>query len=252
MSDKITKHIEKIRKLQQYKDLDEDSLREIAEQHFSKLSLEQELEKLIGSDKEEVKEAKKRFDAYLAEFPIMEGEIERNGLLRLIYLEIIGLRLQKVLNQDTNSVSGKIHETYLENLKAQDEEKRVLGIIKKEDDKETELHKVLNELVRRQDAWINQADNRANYSIKTPCCGKWILIRRRLDKEKDTVLNHPWFVKGGILLNKHVFKLFDEGKISDEDVAEILQVKEKDYRLWLYKIYKEELKYNKEMDDKDV
>lgn len=247
MNDKIEKYILKIKKLKQYQDVDDKTLQEIAEKHFEKDELEQELEKAVGSDKEEIIEAKKRFEAYLAEFPILENEVEKNGLIRLVYLEILGLRLQKVLNQDTAQVPSKVLESLCENNKQINEQKVALGILKKEDAEETELHKILNELIRRQDEWINLPENRANYSYKCASCGEWQLIRRRIDKEKDLVIKHPFFIVGGILFNKEVWKLFDEGKITDEEVAKILDVKEKDFREWIYKLYKQEVNaYKKE------
>lgn len=245
MEDKIKKYIDKIKKLVQYKDFDDASLEAIAKKHFEHSDLEIELIKTIGNDKEELVEAKKRFEAYLAEFPILENEIEKDGLIRLIYLEILGLRLQKVLNQDIALVPTHTFENLCINNKEINSQKVALGIIKKESSEESELHKILNELIRRQTEWINLAENRSNYTYKCGHCGKLMLIRRRLDKEKDMVLTHPWFIEGGILLNFHVFKLFDEGKITDEDVAAILSVKPKEYREWLYKLFKKEIEYYK-------
>lgn len=176
MADKIEKYIAKISKLAQYQGCDEKTLREVAEKHFEKTSLEAELEKAIGSDKEELKEAKKRFESYLAEFPILEGEIEKAGLIRLIFLEIVAIRLQKVLNQNTDSVSGKTLESYKEMLDEINNQKVFLGMCKNEDEKEVEVHKILGELARRQDAWINQPDNRANYSYKCIVEGSKVLL----------------------------------------------------------------------------
>jgi len=245
MEEKYLKYINKIKRLAQYKDFSDIDLEALAKKHFDKSDLETELEKTIGNDKPELVEAKKRFEAYLAEFPILENEIEKNGLIRLIYLEILGLRLQNVLNQDVNLVPSKIFESLCENNKQINEQKRALGIIKKEDSEESELHKIIGELTRRQTEFINLPENRANYTYKCGHCGKLQLIRRRIDKEKDVVLEHPFFIDGGILFNRHVFKLFDEGKITDEDVAAILDVKQVDYRSWLYKIYKKEIEYYK-------
>jgi hypothetical protein len=254
MEEKFLKYINKIKRLAQYKDFSDVDLEAIAKKHFEKTDLETELEKTIGSDKEEQLEAKKRFEAYLAEFPILENEIEKNGLIRLIYLEIIGLRLQKVLNQDTALVPTHTFENLCSNNDEINKQKIVLGLIKKENSEETEIHKILNELIRRQHEFINLAENRANYTYRCGHCGKLMLIRRRLDKEIDSVIIHPMFIAGGVLFNAHVFKLFDEGKITDEDVAAILDVKQVDYRLWLYKQYKNEIEYYKKSHkhDKEV
>ncbi len=252
MEDKIQKYISKIKRLQQYKDFSDADLEAVAKRHFERDELEKILTLSVGEDKAELAEARKRFESYLAEFPILENEIEKDGLIRLIYLEILGLRLQKVLNQDVSLVPPKTFESLCENNKQINEQKRALGIIKKEDSEETELHRVLGELIRRQNEWLNLPDNRANFTYRCGSCGKLQLIRRRIDKEKDIVLAHPFFVLGGQLFNYEVWKLFDEGVLNDEQVATILDVKEKDFREWIYKMYKKEILHYKKTGTKVI
>jgi hypothetical protein len=59
-----------------------------------------------------------------------------------------------------------------------------------------------------------------------------MLIRRRLDKEKDEVVSHPWFIDGGILFNKQLFIDLELKKISIDQAARYLNASQ-DYIQWI-------------------
>jgi len=65
-----------------------------------------------------------------------------------------------------------------------------------------------------------------------PKCGELFLLRQRLDKITDEVVEHPWFIQGGILMNKEIFEDLKIGKISVDQAARYLNATQ-DYINWL-------------------
>jgi hypothetical protein len=236
MDELTEKKVKKLKTLKQYKDKTEEEILEIIESKKPK-SLESTNKQYV--DREEELFAEELYNKYLNEVQI-ETSSDKSDLDTLVYLEVLSHRTKKFLtdeSKETGANDPKMIQKLIDINTEIRETKTALGLNKKNSDSQSG-DQVIESLKKRFHTWINQPENRANYTLKCPGCKKTILIRRRLDLEKDEILEHPWFVEGGILFNKEVWKLFDEGTITDERVAKILNVSVKDYREWIYKHYK--------------
>lgn len=241
----IEKKKEQLKGLKQYVNFSEEELLKEAEKKIAEDQLEAEL--LMVVNPEELDSAKKLYTDYTAEYSI-ETSADKSTLYDLIYFEILNLRIKKYLNENQkgkDGVSPIVHTQTIETLQKNTEKitllKSQLGMTKKDADKENaDVVKITENLKQRFHRWINQPENRANYTIKCPHCLNLFLIRRRLDKEKDEVSGHPWFINGGILFNKHLFTMLARGEITLEDTAKILNTST-DYIDWIRKHYKIEV-----------
>jgi len=233
----IQKKIERIKKLVQYRNLSEEQLEIAAEKLLQEDELEETLSSLVTAS--EISIAKNFFNKYTIEYQI-ETSADKSTLFDLIYQEIMALRFKKFLSKvETETKNSSIYKDTIESLQKTVEMisklKVLLGMTKKDFSKEnSNLVKTNEELKRRFHAWINSPENRANYTLKC-ICGKILLIRRRLDKEKDDVLEHPFFIKGGILFNKHLWQMLYDKKITDEDAMKVLNLQSPDYLEWIKK-----------------
>jgi hypothetical protein len=236
MDELTEKKVKKLKTLKQYKDKSEEEILEILEAKKPKI-LESTNKQYV--DREEELFAEELYNKYLKEVQI-ETSSDKSDLDTLVYLEVLSHRTKKFLtdeSKETGANDPKMIQKLIDINTEIRETKSALGLNKKNSDSQSG-DQVIESLKNRFHTWINQPENRANYTGKCPSCKKMFLIRRRLDLEKDEILEHPWFVEGGILFNKEVWKLFDEGTITDERVAKILNVSVKDYREWIYKHYK--------------
>lgn len=244
MQEELEKIYNKLKGLKQYRDFSEKKLLAIA-QRKSELDY---FEKMYGvENKEEEQIASDLLDKYQDEYEF-ETVAEKEQLFRLIYFRLIDYRLKKIINttySDKNfkSIPTKDLEILYNN------EKQILTIEKELGLSKAEREKTQNEIVKVQEIkkkkfhnWINDPDNRANYEYPCPYCKKWVLVRRRLDKEKDVILKHPWFVKGGILFNHKLWELLENGKITEEECKEILGGVDSEYFNWIRKNYRLEIK----------
>jgi len=241
----LEKQIKKISNFPQYKNSSREELEKVALKTIAEKDVEKDLSSLVGE--EELDQAKTFYKRYTDEYQI-ETSADKSTLLDLVYYEILNLRIKKYLTENCKNEEGEtiIHTKTIDTLNAQTEQinklKSLLGMTKKQVDTEhSDVVKIMENLKSRYHAWINSPENRANYTLKTPCCGKMLLIRRRLDKEKDEVLIHPWFISGGVLFNKHLWKIHNQGKISDDDIMKILNIQSMDYIQWISRHYVMEL-----------
>lgn len=173
----------------------------------------------------------------------IENASDKELLKQLAYLELSIHRIQLSLNKtsnDANIQSPKELDSYNKAIEQVIKLKKQLGLLEEDDKSGNDAVKALNILKARFKKHINHPDNRANFTYRCSKCQNLQLVRRRLDKEKDTIMVHPWFVRGGLLFNEHLFKLYYEKKITAIDVCKVLYVAE-DYLPWLYENYRIEL-----------
>jgi len=240
MTDKEKSYYNKLKHLAQYKDNEEALLKAVEtktkeDAFFAEwdigLNLKKEQEfyfSLIGK--------------YLATTNI-ENSSDKELLKQLAYLELSIHRLQLSLNEaskESNIQPSKDLESYNKAIEQCIKIKKQLGLIEEDDKSGNDAVRALNVLKSRFKKYINCPENRANFTYRCDSCGNLQLVRRRLDKEKDTIMVHPWFVKGGLLFNEATFRLHYEGKITEKDVCDILNVSI-DYFPWLYENYRIEL-----------
>jgi len=173
----------------------------------------------------------------------IENASDKELLKQLAYLELSIHRIQLSLNassKDCNVQPYKELDSYNKALEQCIKIKKQLGLLEEEDKSGNDAVKALNILKARFKKHINHPDNKANYTYRCDSCQNLQLVRRRLDKEKDIIMEHPWFEKGGLLFNEHLFRLLYEDKITEDDVCKVLHVSQ-DYLPWLYENYRIEL-----------
>ena len=189
---------------------------------------------------------------YLTESAI-ESFTDRDTLRQLIDLEIIVERIKALLNIEYDKANKAIPLQMLDQLTSLNNQimdlKERLGLTQKKEDKNDTV-KVIDNMLIRFHKWVNKPENRSNYEFQCPKCSEIFLVRRRLDKEKDEVKGHPWFIDGGILFNKAIFEDLDLGKISEDQAARYLNAT-LDYIKWIRQNYPLNQDKNEEVENEE-
>ena len=236
----------KIRNLKQYKDLDDAELTDLVESKKMR-QMDFDVESLFV-EKIDKKFAKGLAKKYLEDYTI-ETISDKNTLKQLIQLEVLNIKLQDQINtyysKDADEKSKKIRiDTLIEavhsNIKEISALKDRLGMGRK-DNKDVSGYNELELLKKKFKKWLEE--NQGSRTIACGHCGKMLLLKIRTDK--FDVQKHPFF-KDKILYNAHLLKLLAENKITQEDVAKVLETSVY-YVNWLlekYPIAREEVKDN--------
>jgi hypothetical protein len=232
---KLEKIIKKLRNLPQYKNLSESELTKIATEQSEKESI---IDSLTFCLPEEKKLASKKLEEYLSEGKI-ETISDKSTLILLIDNEIMIERVKKLIHKNYAKENSYIapeltrqhHDLIAQNL----ELKEKLGLNKKEGEQNS-AYQIIEDLKLRFKKWINMPENRSNYTLQCPSCQELILIRRRLDKEKDEIKIHPWYINGGLLFNKEMFRDINDKKITKDQAARYLDCSV-DYIDWIINNY---------------
>jgi hypothetical protein len=227
----LDKKVNKLRNLPQYKNKTEEELELLAKQQLERDEL---LCSLTFALPEEKKWAQDLLEKYLAQSSLTSAA-EKDTLKQLIDNSVLMERIKKYLNTEYNKPNSAIPLQMIEQvneLSAKIEElKDRLGLTQKKNEK-NDVSKIISDLTERFHKWINRPENRCNYEFQCPKCEEIFLIRRRLDKEKDEIMEHPWFIEGGILFNKEIFIDLELGKISEDQARRYLNAT-LDYIRWI-------------------
>lgn len=233
----IQSTLNKLKQLSQYKDFTEEELIELAK--IKSVEWDKYFDvKNMFFDKVEQKYAKELMRKYLQDYQI-ETISDKNLLKQLVFLEVINIRLQEILNDLQKSAQGKsvvnldILDALHKNLKEIVNLKDKLGISKdKLQQQQDDAFKALDLLKKKFYIW--RQNNQASRTLSCPYCGQMILLKIRTDIWEAQ--KHPFF-KDRILGNEHLVKLYLSNKITKQDVAKILEV-HPDYVDWLIKKWK--------------
>ena len=234
-----------MKNLTQYKNASPEELEVAAIKKLEEKKLEGELSSQVNP--EELDIAKTIYNQYTAEYEI-ESSSDRRTLYDLIYLEITNLRIKKYLNDNQTASDGGssiIHNNTLDTLRSNNDQiaklKALLGMTKQEEDKElADYVKIHNNIMQRFHAYVNDAENRANFDFQCPHCLEFSLIRRRIDKEKDEIVKHPWYIAGGFLFNKEIFSDLSNRIITPAQACRYLNIT-MDLLEWMLKSFKIEI-----------
>lgn len=247
MTDEIDKKAELIYKktkhFKQYKDLTKEQLIEQIKTNIQAREDEglvgttvkkEEIEELnldmLFPEGEDRKQSRSLARKYLSDFSI-ETISDRNTLVQMIYLEIIQGRIQKMIN-DTYAKSSIVPLQMLDslhkNLAQLTETKEKLGISKKKLDGDKKSAVEMIELLKKKFKKYRE-QNQLSRNMVCPHCGQMCLLK--IKTSQYDVIKHPFF-QDRILCNKHLVKLYKSGKITNEDVCEILGCSS-DYVEWL-------------------
>jgi hypothetical protein len=239
----------KYKNLPQYKNLSEEELYKKVDEYLQK-------DEMLGSltfavNAEEKKFAQELLNRYLEESSL-ESAAEKDTLRQLIDLEILAERYKKILKTEYEKSNPAIPKDDVEQLRETEKQiqllKKDLGLSSNRDDQVNNVAKIIEDYKIRLRKWINMPENRSNYTFQCHNCGETFLVRRRLDKEKDEIKTHPWFIEGGILFNKEIFKDLTDGKITQEQAARYLDCSI-DYLAWILKEYPLEKDIEQEEDN---
>jgi len=219
---KINKTVKQLSKLSQYKNASEKDLKNIAEKV---VNLKQKIKDLDISnlfiDKEEKKKAKELAKKYLQDF-IIETVSDKNTLKSLIYLEILNIRLQNIINNlhvKNKAVPLKLIESIHHNIDKINQLKEQLGLNKKDKKEESNVFKYLELLKKKFKIW--RENNQASRTLKCPYCGQLILLKIRTDCWEAQ--KHCYF-KDGVLYNKTLFENLNKTVLIDKEfIAKVLE-----------------------------
>ena len=229
--ERLEKFIKKISILTPYRNKSREELHEIA----TKLLLAKERESDINIDsifisKDEKKQAQVLLKKYLEDYTI-ETISDKNTLKQLIYLEILNYRLQTSLNDIHANTAGTpkdLVKTVHENIMQITTLKDKLGLTRqKEQLNSRDGYGYLVLLQKKYKKWLEE--NQASRYMTCPHCGKSILMKIKIDKYDAQ--KHPFF-KDRILGNTHLIKLYEEQKLSKDDLSKIFETS-LDYIDWL-------------------
>jgi len=197
-----------------------------------------------GLNPEEIKWGKKQFNNYKEHYHIDQLS-DLQLLEELVYREALQERYKKRIAEiDTKNVTAggkKQSSSYLvtdmnENLEQILILKDKLGLFETKQDNDG--YATITRLKQKFNIWLDE--NQASRTLRCPHCSQMIMLRIRTDAWEAK--KHPFF-KDLILSNKALWKLYKEGKITKENVAEVLGVAP-DYISWLEKkIYSKDSDY---------
>jgi len=175
-----------------------------------------------------------------AQFQLLEELIFREIQQMSVKKAIAGLMKSDNVKQN-NLVPKSQFDALDNNLERILNLKERLGMLK--DDDESDFYNKFKSLKKKYKKWV--MDHKADYTFKCPNCQEWIMAY--IDLRKYGKTKHPHF-KGNIIYNTVLWGLVDEGKITAEDVAKILNVS-KEYIPHMNKGRKESNQDIKEEDE---
>ncbi len=175
------------------------------------------------SDKSAKRKAKELLEKYLTDYEI-ETEADKGTLSNLIYLEVIGSRLQDKADETyetTKAVSMQFLDAIHENLEKIQKLKDQLGLNKK-DSGESNPAQIFYDLQTKIRKYLEE--NGAGHDFCCPHCHKFARLVLRMDSY--IALKHPFIGRDRVIFNPWLTKLYAEGKITKLDYARILDVAE--------------------------
>ena len=179
------------------------------------------------TESRERKLAKDLVKRYLEDFSL-ETISDRNTLKEVIYYEVVQNRLQEKLNhfyeKDSKAVPMQLIDTLHKNSEMIIKLKNTLKLTRVN---EKGGYDALAHLKKRAKVW--REENQGSRTIKCPHCQQFVLLKIRTAEWEAQ--KHPYF-KDRILANKHLVRLYNEGRVNRTDVAAILECSE-NYVDWL-------------------
>jgi DNA-directed RNA polymerase subunit RPC12/RpoP len=195
-------------------------IREISDAKYKYDDLVESLElDTLFSNIEEIEKAKQLVSKYLNNYAF-DNISDRQTLRQVIYLEVFNDRLQDCLNKlhEQNKIApitgiDGIHKNIDKIL----ELKETLGLIKDSKDDKAKGFDFWSLLMKKAKNWLES--NQGTRTLACGHCGKMLMLKIRTDKWD--CIKHPFF-QDRLLANEHLIRLYLEKKITDDDIAKIL------------------------------
>lgn len=209
---KLERKVKQLEKLVQYKGLNNKELEELAKKSLEKEKLYKA--EWIGLTSPEAKRANVLLRSYIDKYYISKfSDIE--DLKTLINNEILKQRIQEKIGKN-EGIPPKYAIDSLNTLQNQILTlKEKLGI--SDDKKQTDAFIYIQKLKKKFKKWMEE--NQASRSLICPHCSKMIMLKMKMDAWEAQ--KHPYFVDK-FLANVPLFSRYQEGKLTKEEVAEIL------------------------------
>lgn len=179
----------------------------------------------VDERKQAVVLAKKYLNDYAFEYTS-----DKNILKQLIYLEVINLRIQTMLNdfyKDSKAVPVQMLDGLHKNTVQITALRETLGLVKDGKDEVQTGLSTIDVLKKKFKKW--REENQGSRTIVCPECSKMVMLKIRTDAWEAE--KHVWF-KDRFLANDHLVRMYQIGKINKEDVALVLGTSP-DYTDWL-------------------
>jgi len=215
----IKAKINQVRSFKQYKGKTDAEIEEMLLANEAKKEMLNEITFLI--DKDEKKFAQELLDSYLEEYNFSSFS-EKDTLKNLVYFEVLGERIKKFINKESDEKAGAIPTHMVEQLIENSEQitklKEVLGIGKKKEQDLTWLQTWKDLEKKALDYYKSHAGE--NY-LKCPYCQKMFRVLMRVS---DKEIVKSTFFEGTKLYNKKLFSLYHDKRLTQGELAEILGV----------------------------
>lgn len=211
-----------IKHLNQYKDLTKRELDEVVDRLYERQKL-YDVE-WVGLRETEEKKAQKKFKTYIDKYNI-EKFSDLEDLKSLVQTELLIERIREKFGK-SDKIPSKYDIDSLSTLQKHVLQiKQNLGIFREEE--KSDVYNYVKSVKKKFLKWAEE--NQLTRQRKCPHCGKFLMLLMRTDKYD--VKKHP-FISDSVITNKHLLKLYKEGKITKDDVAKVLNVSP-DYITWL-------------------
>jgi len=185
-------------------------------------------------DKDERKAAVLLARKYLKDYSF-EYASDKAVLKELIYLEVINLRIQTMLNEfytDSKAVPVQMLDGLHKNTVQITTLRETLGLVKDGKEEAQTGLTTIDVLKKKFKKW--REENQGSRTLVCPECSKMVMLKIRT--ESWEACKHPFF-RDRFLTNDHLIHMFQIGKITKEDVAKVLGTSP-DYVDWIIsKIY---------------
>jgi uncharacterized C2H2 Zn-finger protein len=214
------KYIKQLKTLKQYSNFSQEELEKVVDKKI----LEEELvNSFVGLGETEKIKAMQLYDKYVAENSF-ENLAEKSSLTNLVYLEALNDRIKLFIEKEEKAKNGAIPIQMVEQLISNNEQimklKDQLGMLKNKDNDSFLI--AWEELKRKALAYYNT--HAGETFVKCPECQKLFRLLMKIDGLEVVKAS---FFKGTSLYNTKLLKLYEDKRLTVEEVAEILGVHSK-------------------------
>jgi hypothetical protein len=181
-----------------------------------------------GLTKEEIKWGQKRFDDYLESFPHLNSNLgSLQSLEEIVWVEVIQERYKQKLgalakgnnssNTQSTSIPATLQKSIQDGLNMIMELKAKLGMF--EEQKQQEGLEAVEALMNKTELY--RKTHLDIFKLTCPFCVKMFFLNRRMEDYDNEVT--PYF-HNRLLNNRPLFRIYKQGRVTKEQVAEVLGI----------------------------